>query len=286
MSNVNPLRAWDGFLFRLLNKLKRKNKRILFIYDLPIDQALPQGDSQFYDSKSYELERRILRCFDILCVFNDNMREIIRDRYNLADEKFVEFECSDYGIRPKRERHRSTHKRGWSVFYIGQGDKGYAGEWMIRLRKVDYVRYEFLGLNWDWIGQLKRDDLIWHGLYTQQELCDYMRANADLGIIAYADVMSEYSKCICPSKFGAYVTAGVPILVKADCPYVASLVKKYGIGLPFHSFDQIPAITKALSESHYEKMRKACQRLSDRLSNGYYFKHALAESLQLLDSGS
>jgi hypothetical protein len=168
------------------------------------------------------------------------------------------------------------------VFYIGYGDKRYAGEWMSRLRKVDYVRYEFLGLNWDWLWQLNRDDLTWHFLGTQQEVCDYMHANADFGLIAYAGGMSDYYKYACPSKFGAYVTAGVPILVKSDCPYVASLVRKYGIGLPFHSFDQIPGLAKALSESQYEKMRNACLRLSDKLFNGYYFKRALAESLQVL----
>ena len=288
VDNANMLRGLrdlDDFLFRLLNKLKRKNKRILFLYDLPIEQGLAEFGGQSYDSKSYELERRIVRCFDVLCVFNRNMREIIRDRYELAEEKFVEFECPDYGIRPKSEGHRSADKRRWSVFYIGNGHRRYAGRWMIRLRKVDYVRYEFLGLNWDWIGHLNRDDITWHSPYTQQELCDYMHANADFGIIAYSDGISDYSKYTCPSKFGAYVTAGVPILVKSDCPYVVSLVKKYGVGLPFHSFDQIPELTRALSESQYQKMRNACKRLSNRLSNGYYFKRALAESLQVLIEG-
>jgi hypothetical protein len=284
VSNDHPLRAWDDFLFRILNTLKPKNKRILFLYDLPIEQGFGESRGQFYDSKSYELESRILRSFDILCVFNRNMREIVRDRYNLAEEKFVELELPDYGIKPKRKRHRIAHNRGWNVFYIGNGDRHYDGEWMSRLKKVDYVRYEFLGLNWDWIEHLGRDDFTRHGLYTQQELCDYMHANADFGIIAYADRMSDYCKYACPSKFGAYVTAGVPILVKANCQYVASLVKRYGIGLPFHSVDQIPALTKALSESRYEKMRDACQCLSEKLSNGYYFKRALAESLQVLGS--
>lgn len=284
VSNANPLRAWDNLLFRLLGKLKRKNKRILFLYDLPIEQGLRERGDQFYDSTSYELERRIVRCFDVLCVFNRDAREIIRDRYDLADEKFVEFECPDYGIRPRKEGFEKgiAEKRRWNVFYIGSGEKRYAGEWMRRLRKVDYVRYEFLGSNWEWIGELKRDDFTWRFLDTQQEVCDYMHANADFGIIAYAEGMSDYYKYTCPSKFGAYVTAGVPILVQADCPYVASLVERYGVGLPFHSFDEIPALTRALSEPHYEKMRNACQRLSDRLSSGYYFKRALAESLRVL----
>lgn len=284
VSNANPLRVWDDCFFRLLSKLKRKNKRILFLYDLPIEQGLRERRGQFYDSRSYELERRIVRCFDILCVFNRNSREILRDRYDLAEEKFVEFGCPDYGIRPKNKTHRSADKRRWNVFYIGNGDKHYAGEWMIRLRKVDYMRYEFLGLNWDWIRQLRRDDLTWHLLRTQQEVCDYMHANADFGIIAYADGMNDYYKYTCPSKFGAYVTAGVPILVKEDCPYVASLVKRYGIGLPFHSFDQIPTLAKTLSRFRYVKMRNACRRLSDKISNGYYFKRALAESLQVVGS--
>lgn len=280
VSNDNPFRGWDDFLFRLLNRLKRKNKTILFIYDLPIEQGLLR-QAQLYDSKSYELECQILRCFDILCVFNRNMREVIRDRYNLANEKFVEFECTDYGIRPKGER-RSAHEGRGNLFYIGNGDKYYAGEWMIRLRQVDYVRYEFLGSNWERISDLKRDDFTSRFLTTQQEVCDYMHANADFGIITYADKQNSYSNYGCPSKFGAYVTAGVPILVSTDCAYITSLVEKYGIGLSFDSFQQIPELIKALSDSEYERMRESCQRLAEKLYTGYFFKRALAESLRKL----
>lgn len=282
ISNDNPLREWDDFLIGLLHGLKRKNRMILFLYDLPIDQAILSGEGEGYDEKSYKLEGKILHCFDVLCVYNSSMRELIRDRYDIKDERFVEFECLDYGIKPSTERQRIVRERKWNVFYIGNGDRRYAGDWMNQLMCDDNVRYHFLGQNWDWLSRIERSDITWRFLRTQQDVCDHMHANADFGIVAYADKMNDYFKYECSSKLTAYVTAGVPILVRANCSYNASLVEKYGIGLSFDSFEQIPELVEALSDSEYERMRESCQRLAKRLYTGYFFKRALAESLQRL----
>ena len=281
--NFNPrFRAIDKAFLGLLRRSKRQVRTILFVIDLPIEQAIVTGDGRNCDTESYEIESRILRCFDILCVYNAAMREIIRSRYDLGLEKFVEFEYFDYGIQPHSQHETSVCKRGWKVFYTGYWDKYYTGDWVSRLKPADNVAYHFVGSNWDWLSGEKRADFSWHSHMTQQELCDYLYSNADFGIIAYAERLSSYLDYACPSKFGAYVTAGVPILVSANCKYVASLVEKYSVGLSFDSVEQIPDILDHLSDTDYARLRERCQMLAKKLTQGYFFKRALGESLRKL----
>jgi hypothetical protein len=282
LRNDNPVRIWDNILTQLLYKLKRKTKTILFVFDLPIDQGRLTGAGEFFDSKSYELECRAFHCFDILCVFNRGMAERIRERCNIAAERFVEFECLVYGVRPSTYEDRKPPKGKWTLFYAGNGDRLYVGEWMNHLKRTDNVSYHFVGPNWDWLSGANRDDVTLHSQMAQQELCDYLHSNADFGIITYAEPFSSYAEYGCPSKFGAYVTAGVPILVNANCKYVASIVEKYDVGLSFDSFEQIPDILGRLSDSDYARLRERCQMLAEKLVHGYFLKRALAESLRKL----
>ena len=278
----NPLRTADELLYALLRRLKGNTRTILFLYDLPIEQAVAMGRFHLCDEKSYQLEHRILQCFDILCVFNRRTRTVISERYGIPSERFVEFELPDYGIAPSFRERRKIWEGKWRVMIAGNGERRYAGEWINQLEHVDNIRYEFLGPNWDWLSKTGRSDVTYRFLKSRQNLCDYMHVNADFGIIAYSESMSRYFEYACPSKFGAYVAAGLPILVSSDCTYPAHLAKKHGIGLVFYSYKQLPEMIGRLSESEYDIMRDRCLRLADKICNGFYLKRAVSESLHKL----
>jgi len=282
LSVLNPIRDLEMIFFEHLRRSKGRMRTILFVYDLPIQQAILSGRGKFYDKKSYEVEEEILKCFDILCVFNLAMREHFRERYAIDDRTFVEFECSDYYISPYTARRQNSGGGKWNIFYAGSWTEGYTGEWMSRLRRVDGLTWYFLGANWDWLSKENRHDFSWRSLNTNQKVCDYLASYADFGILTYSERMNAYLNYGCGSKFGAYVTAGVPILVDENCKYVASVVGKYGLGLSFDSVERIPDLLANLTDSDYVELTRHCQLFAEKMRNGYFFKHALAQALRKL----
>jgi len=281
-SALNPIRDVESIFFEHLLRLKHRIGTILFVYDLPIEQAIFSGRGKFYGTKSFELESKVLNCFDILCVFNLAMRKHIRDRYNIDDGRFVEFECPDYCMRPNVAPRLHSGQGKWNIFYASGWTKGYTGEWMKRLKKVNGLTWNFLGADWDWLSRENRQDFFWRLLNTNQKVCDYLASYADFGIITYSEGVNVYSNYGCGSKFGAYLTAGVPILVNENCKYVASLVRKYGLGLSFDSVERIPDLLMHLPDSDYVKFTRNCEQFAEKMRNGYFFKRALAEALRRL----
>ncbi len=261
----------DKRLPNILHALKPNSRSILFVDDLPIEQALALHQNDV-DEESYVVEGRIFELFDVLCVYNKAAQRAIGDRYSISDEKFVEIGMRDYGVSPKRSQ--VTHKpfpRKWTLMYIGSGDKMYAGEWPMNLPRSENVGYEFIGSGWEWISELNRPDFVWKPSMEQQELCDYLAANADFGVVAYSDQINEYSKYICPSKFATYLSSGIPVIAASQCEYVAQLVTKYGIGLSLASFNDMSTRLGELTEPKDLDMRRRAAQLAEAVHAGYFY---------------
>lgn len=276
------LRDIDMQFLDFLHLWRQKTRAILFVDDLPIEQALAKNKQRSIDKRSYEIEEKIFRLFDVLCVYTQAAKKAISERYDVPTDKFVDVELRDYGVVPSQQQPRMPFDRLWKVIYAGEGERAYSGEWAKNLPQSDKVAYEFIGANWEWISETGRDDLSPKGAMSQRGLCDYVSKYAHFGIVAYSDKINEYSKYICPSKFSAYLAAGVPIIASSRCESVATLVKKYQIGISLNSFDQLPGLLRDLSLSDYEKMRKRCSRLARLVSNGFFFKRAITEATDRL----
>jgi hypothetical protein len=248
--------------------------------DLPIDQELAEGKRTLVDTKSYEVEGKILRAFGILCVFNKNAQNTISERYGISREKFVITGIHDCRTKPFRISARKGFPSKWRVVCVGSGEVSYAGEWANNLPRTEHVSYEFIGPDWEWISKIGRSDLAWKGFMNQQELVNYVSGHADFGVVAYSERLNEYvGTYTCPSKFASYVASGTPIIVDSKCEYVSFLVEKFGLGLSLDSFDELPTVLRHLSESNYEGMRRRCLSLAWKLWGGYFFKRAVTEAI-------
>lgn len=217
----NTFHVADEALFGLLGRVRKRSRGILFVDDLPLDQALARGRASMVDSRSFALEEKILKCFDVLCVLNDRTCEIIARRYGIPKDRFVVHEIYDYGTTPNSPKRKRSSGDPFKIVTAGNGERGYSGDWITHVGPSDNITYEFIGPNWDWLSGLRRSDITQKVFKSTQELSDYMHSQADFGIIAYSDNMSRYFQHSFPAKFGAYVTAGVPILVLSNCTYVA-----------------------------------------------------------------
>jgi hypothetical protein len=271
-------------LLDFLDHWNQRVRSILVVDDLPIDQALALDKREAIDTRSYEIEARIFQLFDILCVYSEAMKRTISERYNISSDKFVEIELRDYGIAPSPPQLSESNSPPlrWKLVCAGNGAKVYSGEWAKRLPQSDTVSYEFIGVNWEWISEIGRHDLVHKGVMSQQELCNYISRYAHFGIVAYSDKVSKYSNYVIPSKFPAYVSAGLPVLVSSECEHLAFLANKYGIGFALDSFDDMPALLQNLTEFDYRNVRRRCLQLAEKLRSGYFFKRAIVGAMDKL----
>ncbi|MFQ5885467.1 MAG: hypothetical protein ACE5IO_10260, partial [Thermoplasmata archaeon] len=229
------------------------------------------------------VEEILMKSFDVLCVFNEQMKKAIIGRYDISDKKFVEFEILDYGVVFSPSKGKECETSRWTIVYAGGLDKKYLGEWVKDLPRSEAMRYEFIGTNGDWLSEINRGDFIYRGFMNPENLLNHISRNAHFGIIGMAsDAWREYCNYGTTSKFSAYLSAGLPLVVSSEYVYISSLVKKYGIGLLFDSLNDISARVQDLSASDYERMRNRCLRLGERIRTGRFFKRAVSRAMNRL----
>jgi hypothetical protein len=277
------LNTFKRFLMSSMQQMNKEGRSILYIIDLPAEQAQAFDRQAVIHKTAYALEEKILRSFDILCVFNQNMRKALTDRYDLCADKFVEFEILDYGVdfSPKGPK-RFIKGDKWRIAYAGNLDRRHVGD-LNELPQAESLRYIFLGKDRNWILDADRPDIECRGLLTHAELAHYLFRNAHFGLIAVGDMGRRYYDFTCTSKFGAYMSAGLPALVSSKYTYVASLVMKYRVGLVFENLSQLPSLLDRLSESVYMKLSAHCVLLGEKMRCGHFFKRAVNTAISKLN---
>lgn len=271
---VRWLRYLDSYMFKSLNKDKTT---ILYVYDLPIEQALSVRDNMLVDDISYELERLVFEQFDWILVFNKRMKKYLRNRYGISHDKIVEYKILDYyvPIAPPAEKRLDYPV---NIAFIANLDRKRVEDIPLNLPHSVDIKYHFMGKNGEWIKNLKRNDFVYHGFIPHKSLPNEL-FKMHFGILMYPDPVSFYLRFSASSKFSAYVTAGLPLLVNYKSSYPAELVKKYKIGFIFKDPEDILKIIDQLSDSKYQKIRQNVLKLAEKIRRGYFIKHALKEVL-------
>jgi len=268
----NPFRLLES---KLIEKRNKNKFSILYVIDLPIEQFLSGGKN--VDKKAYKIEERILKSFDVLLVFNGNMKKQIQANYGIDDKKFVEFEILDYGVDYKPMNEKSISK---PVRIVYSGDLGQPqSKWIQRLPYSENILYELSGPNGEWIDKLGKKNTLYKGVIPNNQFFEFL-SQCHFGIIYRDFKRINYYEFTSTSKLSAYMVAGLPILVPSSYLYLTSLVKKYGVGYSFDSFDEIPTIVNSLTESDYNKIRDNCTNLGEKIKNGYFFETAVKKALE------
>ena len=267
----------------LITKLIRKKFFILYVVDLPIHQNRAVNNYKVIDKKAYHLEKKLFESAGVICVFNKLMKETIQENAHVPDEKFVEFEILDYGVKVPQSK-KTKPETPIKIVYAGNLERKLMGSSVSALPQVKSINYEFFGLNGDWIGAVKRQDIKYCGvLQLEEELLKYISNNAHFGLILQDlnnTYLTYYRNMGSTSKFSAYIIAGLPILVPSSYSYISYLIKKYRIGYSFDSLQDIPNIVSEVNSEEYDKIRENCLKLGEKIREGYFFKRAINNALK------
>ena len=264
-----------SFKSRLIEKVNMDNFSILYIIDLPIEQHLASASKKKMDKKSYETEKRIFTSFDALLVFNKNMKNTIQEKYDISNEKIIEFEILDYG--KEYDPKEKTLSKPVKIILSGLINP-LQSSWIQNLPERDDIIFLFSGPNMGWINNFDIKNVIYKGLIPSEKFFDFLSEH-HFGLIYKEFKGINYYEYTSTSKFSAYMISGLPVLCPSKFTYISHLVKKYGVGFPFDSFDEIPKIIDNLSELEYIKMRNNCINLGIKIKTGYFFKNAINKVL-------
>lgn len=286
--NFHPFeKTWrtaDRRLLRLLHALRRRPGAILYVYDLPIDQAISRGNVAQVDDEAYRVERDVFGSFDKLLVFNEAMASLISQRYRIEPGRFVEFEILDHITDFVPSPERKAIKDKWTITYAGNYAEEKVGRWAERLPRSDAIRYAFIGTNWNWISVLGRPDFQIIESLPDKPLVEWLSQNAAFGIIHAPADWIEYYRLSSTSKMGTYLAAGLPILAWSKLSYVSSLISKYGVGIQYDHLEEVADLIEHITLSDYDKMRANCLALGEKVRSGFFFKTAMDRSMRALNS--
>lgn len=278
LSSKEPMYLWDASFIKFLANIRSRYTSVLYIIDLPLEQSRINTDVK---CSLCRMEGSIFKSFDKLCVFNEKMKDKIRELYDIPEDRFIEFEILDYGIEFNGTKSDANLNGRWTIVLAGNLERQYLGNWITDLVPDKNITYVFFGRNGQWISEIGRSNIIYNGTLPSAELlAKYISANAHFGIIYYdrgeTDDYFEYGST---SKFSAYLAAGLPILVHQKHRYINHLTRKYDIGLLFGDISEISDILESLSSNRYLELRRNALKLGNKIRTGYFYKTAINEAL-------
>lgn len=94
--------------------------------------------------------------------------------------------------------------------------------------------------------------------------------------------MGNYTRYNNPHKLSLYIAAGLPVIVWSEAA-IADFVNKYRIGFAVNSILDIPNKIKQLTNSDYEVYLKNIKELQQKVTSGYFTKHALKQAIDIIE---
>jgi len=262
---------------KLINNICKNNLSILYIIDLPIEQALASSKLGMIDEKCYQLEQIILESFDYLLVFNEKMKQNIQEKYSIEDDRFIQFEILDYSIDYIPD-NKKTCFQPIRIVYAGSLSKN-SSEWIHNFPHDSEIVLDLCGPGGNWMHRLK-PNVFYKGLMPQSSFYDFLSKH-HFGLI-YRDFSdTNYYEYTSTSKFSAYMVAGLPILCPSKFVYLSQLTEKYKVGLVFNEFKDIPFLMKKITKENYNGIRTNCLSLGKKIKTGYFFKKAIRKVIDV-----
>ncbi|MCX7999784.1 MAG: hypothetical protein N3A69_12680, partial [Leptospiraceae bacterium] len=160
------LRKLESMLISWLNKTKYS---ILYVVDLPIEQAAVEIQQNDAYKKACEIEARIFKSFDVLLVFNENMKKKIQEKYGLDDGKFVLFEMLDYEADYVYSGRKKIQKP-IKIAFLASSLSRNRFSWIKELPFSEGIIYSFFGNDGEWLKELGRNDIEYKGTIPPKEI--------------------------------------------------------------------------------------------------------------------
>lgn len=98
------------------------------------------------------------------------------------------------------------------------------------------------------------------------------------GLIWMDDHDKEYQKCYCPYKLGAFLAAGIPVIVQEGIANQDIIVNNH-LGFMVKDLEEAMMRIHELSESDYNEMVGHVRRFNPLLRQGYFTRRCLTEAV-------
>ncbi|HFU4060563.1 TPA: sugar transferase [Streptococcus suis] len=110
----------------------------------------------------------------------------------------------------------------------------------------------------------------------QQLLIEMSRGG--FGLVWMDDHDKGYQKIYCPYKLGAFIAAGIPVIVQKGIAN-QDLIERHGLGLVVESLDEAIEKILAMDEAAYQKLVKQVRNYSPLVRKGYFTKKLLVNAV-------
>ena len=265
--------------YYFIRKIKRRkgSRFIAVVHDLDsLRKGLTGEDASRYDIG----DRKLLKEMDKVISHNQHMTEYLVS-LGLPRENLINLEVFDYLCAGDLQTDRDMDYPSVTVAgYLSPEKSNYV--YQLSGLKQDTYRIHLYGMAYS--GPQDDEHVIYHGAYPPEELPSVLTGS--FGLVWDGDSIDTcsgntgvYLRHNNPHKTSLYLASGIPVIIWEEAA-IADFVLREGVGITVRSLIEIEEKLSALSRDDYEIMHRNAIRISARLREGYYTKHALSEALK------
>ncbi|MCD7901097.1 MAG: galactofuranosyltransferase [Bacteroides sp.] len=153
----------------------------------------------------------------------------------------------------------------------------------------DYIHsyhFNLYGKGFDADSIQKKEYFTYKGFVSSDDLV--ASADGDFGLVWDGNSIyscdgprGAYMQYNNPHKYSLYMRCGLPVIVW-DKAALATFTKDNKVGVCISSLDQLDEVLSSITNEEYAEMKRNVLTISQRLSEGFYFKRAFDEALSWL----
>lgn len=270
-----PVRNHSIFLSQVVKKLSKRNiKTVLFIHDLEYMRHMQNKDSSIKRKQRIRLEEvSVIKSASYIVVHNSKMKTIIRDLFEISDDRLVELQIFDYLIGDGVKQYDPLKEEKYSCIIAGNLDKNKSSYVYDLPRNVEFELY---GPNYSGDSS---ETIHYHGSYPPEELPYELKGS--FGLVwdgtsseTCEGVYGEYLKVNNPHKTSLYLASGIPVIIWKQAA-LAEFVEKNKVGVTIDSLKDLDRVFEKISRDEYKAMLEATKKISEKLKSGYYTMEAI-----------
>lgn len=181
---------------------------------------------------------------------------------------------------------RDANEAVYNIIYAGALHRR-KNAFLYELKESAIYQFSLYGGGFD-VDSNQNKSLTYKGFIPSDELIS--TANGDFGLVWDGDSpnicsgnFGEYLQYNNPHKVSFYIRCHLPVIIWSKAA-MATFVAQHGIGICIDSLNDLNHLLSSLSDDDYQEMKNNTIEVSKRLSEGYYFEHAVKKAEQIIQS--
>ena len=267
----------NSFVIKCLRLICRiKNAQyVVFVHDI---NSMRTSEDKLKLRKKMSKEAKLFSKPDYLVAHNEEMIKYLRsycDKINMLNLQLFDYLYDGEGAK---RRFNKDKKEIVIAGNLSQGKSNY----IYNLSPNNHIIYNLYGINYENELQKSKENVHYFGAYDPNELIKNLQGT--FGLVWDGDSTKtcngptgEYLKYNNPHKASLYIASGLPIIVWEKSA-LAKYVKENQIGCVIQNLDEISEICDSISIDDYEKMCVNVDKLSNKITKGYYTKQIIKQS--------